>query len=118
MARAHYSKLFVDGHFGPVTILALQTYMRVKQGTYPYNLDGEWGPYTVRGLQRWMQNEGYYIGYRVDGTYGFYTKDQFSQMMRGIYGHITSYPYGAADLRISDPACKGLQRVLNYYRFV
>lgn len=120
MARALYSRLIEDGKFGPVTILALQIYMRSRQGTYlaPLRLDGIWGPQTVRGMQRWMQKQGYYRGYYVDGTYGDRTKEEFSRMVRTRYSSITAYPSGAVSLLVSDSACRGLQKILNYYRFV
>lgn len=117
MAATLYSKLALDGNFGPVSVRALQTYMSAKQGTYPYLQDGEFGYYTVLGMQKWMQKRGYYVGYWLDGTAGPSTWSQFYKMMRYHYGIGSVSPNQTTSVFKDRGQATGVQYFLNKYRY-
>ena len=73
--------LVVDGHFGPVSVHALQVLMAAI-GRYKGLIDGQLGPLTVRAVQEWLRWLGHYRGY-VDGHFGPLTVRALQTFLRG-----------------------------------
>lgn len=81
----HYPPLLVDGHFGPVSVRALQTLL-AQVGYYRGLIDGDYGPITVSAVQAWLARLGYYTG-AVDGWEGRMTVRALQRFLteKGLY---------------------------------
>lgn len=109
---AMYPKLVIDGSFGPVTIKALQMYLKHKASTYRHTTDGQFGYYTALGMQHWLNNRGYYNGY-LDGSAGTMTWEALHVYLKSTGRNGSYRPYSW----IEAPLCRRLQDFLNANRW-